>query len=120
MYGTPVAFGEKLYPQTGPQINPRTNDSIRTLIGTGLLPRPVLAKWNPLGTISKIKVPRWYWQKPSKIEQPVAMADVAEPGGPAGTGAGGPVVTESKTPTATDGTGASGSRSNTDRCPGHA
>ena len=31
--------------------------------------------------------------------------------GPAGTGAGGPVVTESKTPTATDGTGASGSRS---------
>ena len=45
------------------------------------------------------------------IEQPVAMADVAEPGGPAGTGAGGPVVTESRTPTATDGTGASGSRS---------
>ena len=49
--------------------------------------------------------------KTIEIEQPVAMADVAEPGGPAGTGAGGPVVTESKTPTATDGTGASGSRS---------
>ena len=49
--------------------------------------------------------------KTIEIEQPVAMADVAEPGGPAGTGAGGPVVTESRTPTATDGTGASGSRS---------
>ena len=49
--------------------------------------------------------------KTIEIEQPVAMADVAELGGPAGTGAGGPVVTESKTPTATDGTGASGSRS---------
>ena len=49
--------------------------------------------------------------KTIEIEQPVAMADVAEPGGPAGTGAGGPVVTEIRTPTATDGTGASGSRS---------
>ena len=49
--------------------------------------------------------------KTIEIEQPVAMADVAEPGGPAGTGAGGPVVTGSKTPTATDGIGASGSRS---------
>ena len=49
--------------------------------------------------------------KTIEIEQPVAMADVAEPGGPAGTGAGGPVVTESRMPTATDGTGASGSRS---------
>ena len=47
--------------------------------------------------------------KTIEIEQPVAMADVAEPGGPAGTG--GPVVTEIRTPTATDGTGASGSRS---------
>ena len=49
--------------------------------------------------------------KTIEIEQPVAMADVAEPGGPVGTGAGGPVVTEIKMPTATDGTGASGSRS---------
>ena len=49
--------------------------------------------------------------KTIEIEQPVAMADVAEPGGPAGTGAGGPVVTEIRMPTATDGTGASGSRS---------
>ena len=47
----------------------------------------------------------------------LAMADVAEPGGPAGTGAGGPVVTESKTPTATDGTGASGSRSKQTNAP---
>ena len=45
-----------------------------------------------------------------EIEQPVAVADVAEPGGPAGTGAGGPVETESRMTTATDRTGASGSR----------
>ena len=49
--------------------------------------------------------------KTIEIEQPVAMADVAEPGGPARTGAGGPVVTEIKMTTATDRTGASGSRS---------
>ena len=45
-----------------------------------------------------------------EIEQPVAVADVAEPGGPAGTGTGGPVETESRMTTATDRTGASGSR----------
>ena len=50
--------------------------------------------------------------KPIEIEQPVAMADVAGPGGPARTGAGGPVVTEISRTTATDRTGASGSRSN--------
>ena len=50
--------------------------------------------------------------KPIEIEQPVAMADVAGPGGPARTGAGGPVVTEISRMTATDRTGASGSRSN--------
>ena len=49
--------------------------------------------------------------KPIEIEQPVAMADVAEPGGPARAGAGGPVVTEISMMTATDRTGASGSRS---------
>ena len=49
--------------------------------------------------------------KPIEIEQPVAMADVAEPGGPARAGAGGPVVTEISMTTATDRTGASGSRS---------
>ena len=35
--------------------------------------------------------------KTIEIEQPVAMGDVAEPGGPAGNGAGGPVVTEIRT-----------------------
>ena len=50
--------------------------------------------------------------KPIEIVQPVAMADVAEPRGPARTGAGGPVVTEISRTTAPDGTGASGSRSN--------
>ena len=50
--------------------------------------------------------------KPIGIEQPVAMADVAEPGGPVRTGAGGPVVTEIRTTEATDRTGASGSRNN--------
>ena len=48
---------------------------------------------------------------PIKIEQPVAMADVAMPGGSARTGAGGPVETEIRMTTATDRTGASGSRS---------
>ena len=45
-----------------------------------------------------------------EIEQPVAVADVAAPSGPARTGAGGPVETESRMTTATDRTGASGSR----------
>ena len=48
---------------------------------------------------------------PIEIEQPVAMADVAVPGGPARTGAGGPVETENRMTTATHKTGASGSRS---------
>ena len=46
-----------------------------------------------------------------ETEQPVAVADVAEPGGPAGTGTGGPVETERGMTPATDRTGASGSRS---------
>ena len=49
--------------------------------------------------------------KPIEIEQPVAMADVAEPCGPARAGAGGPVITEIRMTTATDRTGASGPRS---------
>ena len=48
---------------------------------------------------------------PIEIEQPVAMAEVAEPRGPARAGAGGPVVTEIRMTTATDRTGASGPRS---------
>ena len=44
--------------------------------------------------------------KPIEIEQPVAMAEVAEPRGPARAGAGGPVVTEIRMTTATDRTGA--------------
>ena len=48
--------------------------------------------------------------KPIEIEKPVAMADVAEPRGPARTGAGGPVVTEICMTPATDRTGASGPR----------
>ena len=43
-------------------------------------------------------------------EKPVAMADVAEPRGPARAGAGGPVVTEISMTAATDRTGASGPR----------
>ena len=40
--------------------------------------------------------------EPIEIEQPVAMADVAEPRGPARAGAGGPVVTEIRMTKATD------------------
>ena len=47
---------------------------------------------------------------PTKIGKPVAMADVAEPGGPAGTGADGPVVAGTLFPAVADRTGASGPR----------
>ena len=47
---------------------------------------------------------------PTEIGKPVAMADVAESSGPAGTGAGGPVVAETKFPAVADRTGASGPR----------
>ena len=48
--------------------------------------------------------------KPIEIGKPVAMADVAVPRGPAGTGAGGPVATEISMTTVTDRTEASGPR----------
>ena len=48
--------------------------------------------------------------KPIEIGKPVAMADVAEPRGPAGAGAGGPVVTGMSMTAVTDRTGASGPR----------
>ena len=47
---------------------------------------------------------------PTEIGEPVAMADVAESSGPAGTGAGGPVVAERQFLTVADRTGASGPR----------
>ena len=47
---------------------------------------------------------------PIEIGKPVAMADVDEPRGPAGAGAGGPVVAGTKMTTVTDRTGASGPR----------
>ena len=45
---------------------------------------------------------------PTEIGKPVAMADVAESSGPAGTGAGGPVVAGMQFPAVADRTGASG------------
>ena len=48
--------------------------------------------------------------KPIEIGKPVAMADVAVPRRPAGTGAGGPVTTEISMTTVTDRTEASGPR----------
>ena len=48
--------------------------------------------------------------KPIEIGKPVAMADVAVPRGPAGTGAGGPVIKEISMTTVTDRTEASGPR----------
>ena len=48
--------------------------------------------------------------KPIEIGKPVAMADVAVPRGPAGTGAGGPVITGISMTTVTDRTEASGPR----------
>ena len=47
---------------------------------------------------------------PIEIGKPVAMADVAEPRGPAGTGAGGPVVAGTRFTAVADRTGASGPR----------
>ena len=47
---------------------------------------------------------------PTEIGRPVAMADVAESSGPAGTGAGGPVVAGTQFPAVADRTGASGPR----------
>ena len=47
---------------------------------------------------------------PIEIGKPVAMADVAEPRGPAGTGTGGPVVAGTRFTAVTDRTGASGLR----------
>ena len=48
--------------------------------------------------------------KPIEIGKPVSMADVAVPRGPAGTGAGGPVITGISMTTVTDRTEASGPR----------
>ena len=50
--------------------------------------------------------------KPIKILQPVALADVAEPSGSAGTDASGSVNTETRMRTVSDGIGASGSQRN--------
>ena len=47
---------------------------------------------------------------PTEIGKPVAMADVAESSGPAGTGAGGPVVAGTQSLAVADRTGSSGSR----------
>ena len=52
-----------------------------------------------------------------ETEQPVAVADVAEPGGPAVTGTGGPVEWEKKMRPAADRTGASGSRNGRTEAP---
>ena len=51
---------------------------------------------------------------PIETKEPVAMADVAEPPGPVGVRAGGPVVAGTQFTAVADGTGASGlSRSET-------
>ena len=52
-----------------------------------------------------------------ETEQPVAEADVAEPGGPAVTGTGSPVVWEKKMEPAADSTGASGSSNSRTEAP---
>ena len=52
-----------------------------------------------------------------ETEQPVAVADVAEPGGPAVTGTGGPVEWKKKMRPAADRTGASGSRNGRTEAP---
>ena len=54
-----------------------------------------------------------------ETEQPVAEADVAEPGGPAVTGTGGPVERKKKMRPAADSTGASGSRNGRPRHRSH-
>ena len=80
-------------------------DMHRSLATTGV--SEMDSSWNNI----KDKNATMVLADPIEIEQPVAMADVAVPGGPARTGAGGPVETEIRMTTATDRTGASGSRS---------
>ena len=80
------------------------NDLDRSLAKTGLsemeTPRDsIKCKIATIGTAS-----------PIEIGKPVAMADVAEPRGPAGTGAGGPVVAGTRFTAVADRTGASGPR----------
>ena len=80
------------------------NDLDRSLAKTGLsemeTPRDsIKCKITTIGTAS-----------PIEIGKPVAMADVAEPRGPAGTGAGGPVVAGTRFTAVADRTGASGPR----------
>ena len=86
------------------QQTPMDNDLDRSLAKTGL---------------SKIETPRDSIECeiatigtpcPTEIGKPVAMADVAESSGPAGTGAGGPVVAGTQFPAVADRTGASGPR----------
>ena len=80
------------------------NDLHRSLATTGL--GGTESSWDSI----KNKIATIGTAKPIEIEKPVAMADVAEPRGPARAGAGGPVVTEISMTAATDRTGASGPR----------
>ena len=80
------------------------NDLDRSLAKTGLSEMET-----PRDSI-KCKIATIGTACPIEIGKPVAMADVAEPRGPAGTGAGGPVVAGTRFTAVADRTGASGPR----------
>ena len=97
-----------------PRKNNRTNDSIRTMTSTGggggSPARTGLGETETPWDSIQNEVATIGTAKPIKIGKPVAMADVAVPRGPAGTGAGGPVITEISMTTVTDRTEASSPR----------
>ena len=80
------------------------NDLDRSLAKTGL------SKIETPRDSIKCKIATIGTACPTEIGKPVAMADVAEPSGPAGTGAGGPVVAGTQFPAVADRTGARGPR----------
>ena len=83
---------------------PTDNDLDRSLAKTGL------SKIETPRDSIKCKIATIGTACPTEIGKPVAMADVAESSGPAGTGAGGPVVAGTQFPAVADRTGASGPR----------
>ena len=80
------------------------NDLDRSPAKTGL------SEMETLQDSIKCKIATIGSASPIEIGKPVAMADVAEPRGPAGTGAGGPVVAGTRLTAVADRTGGSGPR----------
>ena len=78
------------------------------MASTGLLPGPVRVKWKLKWNNTERKIATIGKAGPIETREPVAVADVAEPPGPVGIRAGGPVVAGTKFTAVADRTGASG------------